>query len=98
MVLLLTIGVFGVALLLLSIALLITGENKVHSSCSSTSHVEGVDNHCDFCPNDAEEDQVTALSKAGYPGREDIVSPEVYEGAKKRNVVVERLKYNSGRD
>ncbi|NQV16657.1 hypothetical protein HQ531_14435 [bacterium] len=98
MLILLTLGVFGGALLIMSIALLITGENKVHSSCSATSHLVGEKSHCDFCPNDEEEDQVTTLSKAGYPGRQGIVSPEAYKGEKERNIVVERLKYNSGRE
>ena len=83
----------------MSIALIITGENKVHSSCAATNELEGGgDHHCDFCPNDAEEDQLTTLSKVGYPGRTDIVSKEVFAGKQDRNIVVERLKYNSGRD
>ena len=98
MTLLLTIGIVGGALLIMSLALILTGENKVHSSCSATSHLDGEDASCAFCPNDEDEDQLTILSKAGYPGRKDIVSQEVYKGKQNRNIVVERLKYNSGRD
>ncbi|MCF7824287.1 MAG: hypothetical protein K9N35_08960 [Candidatus Marinimicrobia bacterium] len=82
----------------MSIALILTGENKVHSSCSATAHMDGEDASCAFCPNDENEDQVTTLSKVGYPGRKNIVSQEVYKGKKNRNIIVERLKYNSGRD
>lgn len=94
--LLLTIGIIGGAFLIMSIALILTGENKVHSSCSATSHIDGEESHCSCSSND--EDQLTTLSKAGYPGRKDIVSQEVYKGKKDRNIAVERLKYNSGRD
>lgn len=96
--LLLTVAIVGTALIIMSIALILTGENKVHSSCSATSHMDGDEGHCDFCPNDEDEDQITTLSKAGYPGRKDIVSEEAYTGKNDRNIVVERLKYNSGRD
>lgn len=96
--LLLTIVIIGGAFLIMSIALILTGENKVHSSCSATSHLDGEDASCAFCPNDEDEDQLTTLSKAGYPGRKDIVSKEVYEGKEDRNIIVERLKYNSGRE
>lgn len=98
--LLLTVAVVGGALIIMSIALIITGENKVHSSCSATHHLDGTegDHHCEFCPNDEEEDQITTLSKAGYPGRKHIVSEEAYQGKESRNIVVEKLKYNSGRD
>ena len=85
-------------MLIMSIALLLTGENKVHSSCSATSHLDGEDASCAFCPNDNDEDQITILSKAGYPGRKDIVSEEAYSGKQNRNIAVERLKYNTGRD
>ncbi len=98
MLIMLTIGIVGGAILIMSIALILTGENKVHASCSATSHLDGEDGSCSFCPNDDDEDQVTALSKAGYPGRKDIVSQEVFNGRKDRNVAVERLKYNAGRD
>lgn len=98
MLILLTVGIVGVALLLMSIALILTGENKVHSSCSATAHMDGEEAHCSFCPNDEEEDSLTTLSKVGYPGRKGIVSPEAYNGKQKRNLVVEKLKYNSGRD
>jgi hypothetical protein len=60
--------------------------------------LDGEDASCSFCPNDEDEDQVTTLSKVGYPGRKDIVSQEVYKGKQNRNIAVERLKYNSGRD
>ena len=96
--LLLTIAIVGTALIIMSIALILTGENKVHGSCSATSHLDGEGGHCDFCPNDEDEDQITTLSKAGYPGRRHIVSEEAYKGRRDRNIVVERLKYNSGRD
>ncbi|MEA3286235.1 MAG: hypothetical protein U9Q77_02505 [Candidatus Marinimicrobia bacterium] len=82
----------------MSIALLLTGENKVHASCSATNHLDGEDGSCAFCPNDEDEDQITTLSKAGYLGRKDIVSQEVFDGREDRNIVVERLKYNTGRD
>jgi len=82
----------------MSIALILTGENKVHSSCSATHRLDAVDESCAFCPNDEDEDHLTTLSKAGYPGRKDIVSQEVYKGKQDRNIVVERLKYNSGRE
>ncbi len=98
MLITLTIAIVGGAMLIMSIALLLTGENKVHSSCSATSHLDGDDASCAFCPNDDEEDQITTLSKAGYPGRKDILSQEVYSGKPNRNIVVERLKYNTGRD
>ncbi len=99
MLLLLTIGIIGGAMLIMSIALIMTGENKVHSSCAATHDLdEDEDAHCAFCPNDDDEDQLTTLSKAGYPGRKDIVSQEAYKGKSDRNIVVERLKYNSGRD
>ncbi len=98
MVFILTIAIIGGALLIMSIALIITGENKVHSSCSANHHLDGEEGHCDFCPSDEDEDQITVLSKAGYPGRKDIVSQEVFRGKKSRNIAVERLKYNSGRD
>ena len=98
MTLLFTVLVVGSAMLIMSIALIITGENKVHSSCSATHELDGEGESCAFCPNDADEDQLTILSKAGYPGRKDIVSQEVYNGKANRNIVVERLKYNSGRD
>lgn len=98
MLIMLTIAVMGGAMLIMSIALLLTGENKVHSSCSATSHLDGEDASCSFCPNDDEEDQITTLSKAGYPGRKDLLSKEVYIGKQDRNLAVERLKYNTGRD
>ncbi len=98
MILMLTIGIVGTALLIMSIALILTGENKVHSSCSATSQIDGEEDSCAFCPNDDDEDQVTTLSKAGYPGRKDIVSQEVFDGREDRNILVERLKYNAGRD
>lgn len=98
MTFLLTFGIIGGAFLIMSLALIITGENKVHSSCAATSHMDGEDASCSFCPNDEDEDQVTTLSKVGYPGRKDIVSQEVYKGKQNRNIAVERLKYNSGRD
>ncbi len=98
MTFLLTIGIIGGAILIMSIALIITGENKVHSSCSATSNLDGKDASCPFCPNAEDEDQLTTLSKAGYPSRKNIVSQEVYNGKEKRNIVVERLKYNSGRE
>lgn len=98
MLIMLTIGIVGGAILIMSIALILTGESKVHGSCSATSHLDGEDGSCAFCPNDEDEDQVTVLSKAGYPGRKDLVSQEVFKGRKDRNVAVERLKYNSGRD
>ena len=98
MLLLLTIGIIGGALLMMSVALIITGENKVHSSCAATHALEGDGESCAFCPNDEDEDQLTTLSKVGYPGRKDIVSQEAYKGKSDRNVIVERLKYNSGRD
>ena len=96
--LLLTIGIVAAAFIIMSIALILTGENKVHASCSATNHLIGDDGSCEFCPNDDEEDRVTTLSKAGYPGRKDILSKEAYEGKASRNIAVERLKYNSGRD
>ena len=99
MTLLFTVLIVGTAMLIMSIALIFTGENKVHSSCAATSQLDDADDHnCAFCPNDEEEDQITTLSKVGYPGRTDIVSKEVFAGKKDRNIVVERLKYNSGRD
>ena len=98
MVLMLTIGIIGAALLIMSIALIITGESKVHGSCSATSHLDGEDGSCAFCPNDEDEDQITTLSKAGYPGRKDLVSEEAFTGKQDRNIAVERLKYNTGRD
>ncbi|MBT4033888.1 MAG: hypothetical protein HOB84_07890 [Candidatus Marinimicrobia bacterium] len=98
MLLLLTIGIIGGAMLIMSIALILTGENKVHSSCAATHELDGEGESCAFCPNDEDEDQLTTLSKAGYPGRKDIVSQEAYKGKPERNIVVERLKYNSGRD
>lgn len=85
-------------MLIMSIALLLTGENKVHSSCSATSHLDEEDASCAFCPNDEDEDQITTLSKAGYPGRKDLLSQEAYSGKMDRNIAVERLKYNTGRD
>lgn len=98
MLFLLTLGVMGVALLIMSIALILTGENKVHSSCSATHHLDGKGESCAFCPNEEDEDRLTTLAKAGYPGRTDIVSQEAYKGKPHRNIVVERLKYNSGRE
>jgi hypothetical protein len=98
MTLLFTILVIGSAMLIMSIALIVTGENKVHSSCAATHELDGEGESCAFCPNDEEEDQLTTLSKAGYPGRKDIVSQEAFKGKSDRNIVVERLKYNSGRD
>ncbi|MCF7809222.1 MAG: hypothetical protein K9M49_05985 [Candidatus Marinimicrobia bacterium] len=97
-ILILTIAIMGTALLIMSIALILTGENKVHGSCAATSHLDGEEGHCEFCPNDEDEDQVTILSKAGYPGRTHIVSEEAYKGKQSRNIVVEKLKYNSGRN
>ena len=94
-----TILIVGTAMVIMSIALILTGENKVHSSCGATSELDVAgDHHCDFCPNDEDEDQLTTLSKVGYPGRKDIVSQEAYKGKAERNIVVERLKYNTGRD
>ncbi len=98
MLLLFTIGIVAGAMLIMSIALILTGENKVHSSCAATHELDGDGESCAFCPNDADENQVTTLSKVGYPGRKDIVSQEVYKGKPNRNIMVERLKYNSGRD
>jgi len=99
MTLLFTIGIMGTAMLIMSIALIVTGENKVHSSCAATQELDGEDDHqCAFCPNDEDEEQLTTLAKAGYPGRKDIVSEEAYAGKSDRNMVVERLKYNTGRD
>jgi len=98
MLLILTIGIIGVAMLIMSIALIFTGENKVHSSCSATHMLNGEGDSCAFCPNDEDEDRLTTLSKLGYPGRKDIVSQEAFAGKSDRNIVVERLKYNSGRD
>ncbi len=86
-------------MLMMSIALILTGENKVHSSCAATHELDDVGDHgCAFCPNNEDEEQLTTLAKAGYPGRKDIVSQEAYKGKANRNIVVERLKYNSGRD
>jgi hypothetical protein len=98
MLLILTIGIIGTAMLIMSIALILTGENKVHSSCSATHTLDGEGDSCAFCPNDEDEDQLTTLSKVGYPGRKDIVSQEAYTGKANRNIIVERLKYNNGRD
>ena len=98
MLFVITIGVIGGAMLLMSIALILTGENKVHSSCAATAELGEEDHSCAFCPNDEDEDQLTSLSKAGYPGRNHILSEEVIQGKDKRNIVVEKLKYNSGRD
>lgn len=99
MTFLMTLIIFGAALLLMGIAIVLTGENKVHGSCAATQELDDEDDHhCAFCPNDEEEEQLTTLAKAGYPGRKDIVSHEVYKGKSDRNIVVERLKYNSGRD
>jgi hypothetical protein len=64
----------------------------------TTAELDGEDHSCAFCPNDEDEDQLTVLSKVGYPGRKNIVSQEVYTGKPDRNIVVEKLKYNSGRD
>ncbi len=96
--LLLTMGIIGGAMLIMSIALIVTGKSGVHSSCAATHEMDGEEGHCAFCPNDEDEDQLTTLSKAGYPGRNDIVSQEAYQGKTERNIAVERLKYNSGRD
>lgn len=96
--LLLTIAIVGTAFVIMSIALILTGENKVHASCTATAHLDGEDATCEFCPNDEDEDHITTLSKAGYPGRRDIVSEEAYNGKQERNIVVERLKYNTGKD
>lgn len=96
--LLLTVIVVGMALIIMSIALILTGETRVHSECSATAHLDGEVASCEFCPNDEDEDQLTTLSKVGYPGRKNIISQEAYKGKKKRNIIVERLKYNSGRD
>lgn len=98
MTLLLTIAIFGVAIALMAIALILTGENRVHGSCSATSHldVEGVEN-CAFCPNDEAEDQVTTLAKAGYPGRGGIISEEAFRN-QPRKPFLEKLKYWSGRN
>jgi len=94
-----TLAVVGAAMVLMAIALILTGENKVHSSCAATNELPGESDHsCAFCPNDEDEEQLTTLAKAGYPGRKDILSQEAYSGKQKRNIVVERLKYNSGRD
>jgi hypothetical protein len=98
MLLLFTIAIVGTAMLIMSIALILTGENKVHSSCAATHELDGDGESCAFCPNDADEDQLTTLSKAGYPGRKDLVSEEVFKGKQDRNIAVERLKYNGGRD
>ena len=98
MLLLLTIGIVGGAMLLMSIALLLTGENKVHSSCAATSQLPGEDHSCAFCPNDEDEDTLTTLAKVGYPGRKNIVSEEAYTGKQNRKIIVEKLKYNSGRE
>ncbi len=98
MLLLLTVGILGGAMLIMSIALIITGENKVHSSCAATHELDGDGESCAFCPNDEDQDQLTTLAKVGYPGRKDIVSQEAYKGQSERNIAVERLKYNSGRD
>ena len=97
MTLLLTTGIFGLALAGMGLALILTGENRVHGSCGATSQLdlEGVDN-CAFCPNNEEEDQVTTLAKAGYPGRDAIISEEAYQN-KPRRIAVEKLKYWSGR-
>ena len=84
---------------MMSIALILTGENKVHRSCAATHGLDDEGDHgCTFCPNNEDEEQLTMLAKAGYPGRKDIVSQEAYKGKVNRNIVVERLKYNSGRD
>lgn len=99
MTLLFTFFIVGGAMLIMSIALIITGENKVHSSCAATHELEDdSDQHCAFCPNDEDEEQMATLAKVGYPGRKDIVSQEAYTGKSDRNIAVERLKYNSGRD
>jgi len=98
MTLLLTIAIMGGSMLIMSIALILTGENKVHSSCAATAEMAGEDHSCAFCPNDDDEDTLTTLSKVGYPGRKNIVSEEAYVGKQDRNLIVEKLKYNSGRD
>jgi len=98
MLLLLTIGIIGTAMLIMSVALILTGENKVHSSCSATQTLEGEADSCAFCPNDEDEDHLTILSKVGYPGRKNIVSEEAYNGKPNRNIIVEGLKYNNGRN
>ena len=98
MLIVLTVGIVGGAFLLLSLALVFTGKSSIHGSCSAGNEIEGVDTSCAFCPNGDDEDQYTSLSKVGYRGRKDIVSEELYVGRKNRNIVVERLKYNSGRE
>lgn len=97
--LLLTVGIVGSAVTLLGIGLIITGRQTVHSSCSATHALDpgGEDAHCEFCPNDEDPDQLTTLAKAGYPGRKNIISEEAYQG-KDRNLVIEKLKYSSGRE
>ncbi len=98
MLFLLTVGVMGTALIIMSIALILTGENKVHSSCAASHELDEDGESCAFCPNDENEDHLTTLAKVGYPGRKNIVSQEAYKGKAERNIIVERLRYNSGRD
>lgn len=98
MTLLLTIALFGSALVLLGITLIFTGETRVHTSCDSTKGLEekGILDECELCPNNDQEDQLTTLAKAGFPGRDGIISEEAFSG-KKRFPAIERLKYWQGR-
>ncbi len=97
--LILTIAIVAVAIAFLSISLILTGRSRVHGSCSATGDLahEGIDANCEFCPNDEDEDQVTTLAKAGYPGRQNIISEEAYRG-EDRNLFVEKLKYRTGKE
>jgi len=98
MTFILTLAIMAIAVTLMSIALILTGRNRVHSSCSATHALDPEGSHsCDFCPEKEDEDQVTTLAKAGYPGRSGIISPEAYEN-KPRIPFAEKLKYRTGRD
>ena len=94
--LLMTLLFFGVAMGLLGITYVLTGKNNIHTECSATAHLDpdGEKVSCDFCPNEAieKQDHYTTLAKVGYPNRQDIISPEAYDG-KPRNTAVEKLRY-----
>jgi len=78
--LLLTLGIFTVAMALLGITWLLTGRNNVRATCSV--ELNGEPQACELCPNKPleTEDHYTALAKTTYPGRRDPITIDVYEG------------------
>lgn len=94
--LLLTLIIFGAALVLMGITYVLTGKNNIHMECSATAKLDSQGEHvsCAFCPNESieQQDHFTTLAKVGYPNRQDIISEEAYEG-KPRNRAIENLRY-----